>query len=496
MSIDNKKINIVSDVNFDGNNITDVKINAQENIISNLEVSNFKSGVIQTTVRDTTNALDTAIPTEKAVSEALSNIQFYNPEFGFRKASYVIGEGSDIGYDDNIVSLPFWEHASVGTLIFVNGDLLNLMQEYELINSNSIYMRQSLQTDDVISIINGLDILSRITGVTGTDISCGDYINESVLIFKNGKLLTENDDYTTNQGTITFTVSLVQSDQIILTRIVTNINKISGQSGTELTYEGPEDNIVFKNGKLLSLGIDYEVEEINVQQSQYKLVFEDSLISTDIIFMIYNEPYSLYTLLGDKQDKLPIYQAGKVLGTDGNKLQWVNAGGGSSYNAGSGIYIEDDEIGINKNTAFYNHLYINSKDDNVQDSDISFDENTFFTYTGGADNNFYNFIYMNGTWNLRVMDYSLNPPDWNYIGEVDLADYGITYSGTPFENAWFILAGNYLTGKTSFRILFINFSNVFLNGLLLTEDLDFTRNNDTITFINYTLKATDRIQVI
>lgn len=75
MSIDNKKINIVSDVNFDGNNITDAKINAQENTISNLEVSNFKSGVIQTTVRDTTNALDTAIPTEKAVSEALSNIQ-------------------------------------------------------------------------------------------------------------------------------------------------------------------------------------------------------------------------------------------------------------------------------------------------------------------------------------------------------------------------------------------------------------------------------------
>jgi len=75
MSIDNKKINIVSDVNFDSNNITDAKINAQENTISNLEVSNFKSGVIQTTVRDTTNALDTVIPTEKAVSEALSNIQ-------------------------------------------------------------------------------------------------------------------------------------------------------------------------------------------------------------------------------------------------------------------------------------------------------------------------------------------------------------------------------------------------------------------------------------
>lgn len=170
--------------------------------------------------------------------------------------------------------------------------------------------------------------------------------------------------------------------------------------------------------------------------------------------------------------------------------------GGSSYTAGGGLYIDNNEIGMNRNTAFYNHLYINSKDENIQDSDISFDESTFFTYTGGADNNFYNFIYMNNTWNLRVRDYSTDPWGWNYIGEVDLADYGITYSGVPFENGWFILAGNYLTGKTNFTVVRLSFSNVFLNGILLTEDLDFTRIGNTITFINYTLKSTDRIQVI
>lgn len=189
------------------------------------------------------------------------------------------------------------------------------------------------------------------------------------------------------------------------------------------------------------------------------------------------------TKLNDKQLLNPLPpqtdNSGKFLTTNGTTTSWAEV-----------------QVGIDGNTAFYNHLYINSKDDNIQDSDISFDENTFFTYTGGADNNFYNFIYMNSTWNLRVMDYSTDPWDWNYIGEVDLADYGITYNGTPFENGWFILAGNYLTGKTSFRILLIDFSNVFLNGLLLTEDLDFTRNDDTITFIDYTLKATDRIQVI
>ena len=70
-----KQIKVVSDLDINNSIVTNANINAQNNTITNLEVSNFKSGVIQTTVRDTTNALDTAIPTEKAVSEALSNIQ-------------------------------------------------------------------------------------------------------------------------------------------------------------------------------------------------------------------------------------------------------------------------------------------------------------------------------------------------------------------------------------------------------------------------------------
>lgn len=497
--------------------------------------------------------------------------------YGYQVLNFIVGE--DIQIEDNHqLNFDFLVRISTGTLIFRNGQLLELMEDYDIPNNTSLYIYDTLANNDKISIINGLSKLTTITGIIGNTIHCNYYINENTLIFKNGLLLSD-EDYHTNNGDIIFEQNLVSSDKITLIKCVTNTFHNTEVSGSTFSYEGPFNNLVFKNGQLLISDIDYEIESMD-EESHVTLRFFEPL-NNDIISMIYNEPYSLYALFGDKQNSLPLYENGKVLGTDGHQLKWIaqdyndltnkptinNAtlsgnssssdlglqdtlvsgtniktinnqsilgsgniniqggtdlpdqtgqsgkflttdgtnllwgtpqGGGNSYTAGGGLYIDNNEIGINKNTAFYNHLYINSKDDNIQDSDISFDENTFFTYTGGADNNFYNFIYMNGAWNLRIMDYSKDPQQdpWDYIGEVDLADYGITYLGTPFENGWFILAGNYLTGKTNFTVVRLSFSNVFLNGLLLTEDLDFTRNNNTITFIDYTLKATDRIQIL
>ena len=495
--------------------------------------------------------------------------------YGYQVLNFIVGE--DIQIEDNHqLNFDFWVRISTGTLIFRNGQLLELMEDYDIPNNTSLYIHDTLANNDKISIINGLSKLTTITGIIGNTIHCNYYINENTLIFKNGLLLSD-EDYHTNNGDIIFEQNLVSSDKITLIKCVTNTFHNTEVSGSTFSYEGPFNNLVFKNGQLLISDIDYEIESMD-EESHVTLRFFEPL-NNDVISMIYNEPYSLYALFGDKQNSLPLYENGKVLGTDGHQLKWITQdynnltnkptinnvalsgnssssdlglqdilisgtniktinnqsilgsgnidiqggtdlpdqtgqsgkflttdgtnlswgtpqGGGSSYTAGGGLYIDNNEIGINKNTAFYNHLYINSKDDNIQDSDISFDENTFFTYTGGADNNFYNFIYMNGTWNLRVMDYSTDPWDWDYIGEVDLADYGIIYNDTPFENGWFILAGNYLTGKTSFTVIMLSFSNVFLNGILLTEGLDFIRNDNTITFINYTLKATDRIQIL
>ena len=52
--------------------LTNKTINADNNTITNLETDNFKSGVIQTTLRPTTTASDTAIASEKAIATALA----------------------------------------------------------------------------------------------------------------------------------------------------------------------------------------------------------------------------------------------------------------------------------------------------------------------------------------------------------------------------------------------------------------------------------------
>ena len=54
--------------------LTNKTIDADDNTISDLTTSNLKSGVLQTTVRGTASASDTAIPTEKAVATAISGM--------------------------------------------------------------------------------------------------------------------------------------------------------------------------------------------------------------------------------------------------------------------------------------------------------------------------------------------------------------------------------------------------------------------------------------
>ena len=52
--------------------LTNKTIDADDNTIKDLTVANLKSGVLQTTVRDTSTALNTTIASEKAIATALA----------------------------------------------------------------------------------------------------------------------------------------------------------------------------------------------------------------------------------------------------------------------------------------------------------------------------------------------------------------------------------------------------------------------------------------
>ena len=54
--------------------IDHAEIDADDNVITNLETDNFKTGVIQTTLRDSSSASDTALASEKAVRTAIDSI--------------------------------------------------------------------------------------------------------------------------------------------------------------------------------------------------------------------------------------------------------------------------------------------------------------------------------------------------------------------------------------------------------------------------------------
>lgn len=170
----------------------------------------------------------------------------------------------------------------------------------------------------------------------------------------------------------------------------------------------------------------------------------------------------------------------------------VGGGSGSSYTAGAGIdeeeLAENNKIALKTNWVFRNNLYIN-ENSSIPSNKITIDNDIFFEYVNYPDNIFIGFQYDGTNW--KVND-----------NVIDLEDYGITidssYSLSSDDN--FIVAGNYIANKNEFEVIFLEFANVFLNGLLLCENIDYTLETTEmgikITFIDYTLKSTDRIQVL
>lgn len=333
----NKQIKVVADTDFNSNKIINARISGSDNLITGVnkvdDVKVNNTSILQSRVANI-NFAENCNNIQTTVQEGSIYTDFKG--IGIIKNSYKIGDpNTEIQQSDNTISFPESEHISTGTLIFKNGTLLNFSTDYTIIASNCINLIETPVTNDIISVINGLSILSKISNINDNRIVCEDFINDSTLVFKNGKLLSnvgDQKDYTITGNTITFTLNLNTSDIIVLIKSVTNSDTFSEQYGKFLEYEGPYDNLVFKNGNFLAKDIDYQVELLGT--NHYRLNFITTLTTTDVVRLIYNELNSIYTLLGDKQNSLPTYQTGKVLGTDGKKLSWVTVQSGLPSQSG------------------------------------------------------------------------------------------------------------------------------------------------------------------
>ena len=334
MSIDNKKINIVSDVNFDSNNITDAKINAQENTISNLEVSNFKSGVIQTTVRDTTNALDTVIPTEKAVSEALSNIQVNVVE---------LDEGTNI---DNLRQEgTFFIKNPTGTLPSAVSTSRTywcvITQEkcYDDLNLGTYWYLQTVKFT-YLDMGPGMGTLPswqtytrQITDyqyVTGNMWQRLDNIAEKVfdvsLTNSNANTTVSLSSYSNNEYLSVVSVGMISGGEI---RTVSTLNLDEGLLGS--------CRVIFKTGSgVFSITLSYYLSAQLLNGD----ILTNYSFKSDTLYCIYfqqssNTKYSVQVIEIDKpfvQEYFPSQtgQSGKFLTTNGSTLSWATVQGGGS----------------------------------------------------------------------------------------------------------------------------------------------------------------------
>ena len=335
MSIDNKKINIVSDVNFDGNNITDAKINAQENTISNLEVSNFKSGVIQTTVRDTTNALDTVIPTEKAVSEALSNIQVNVVE---------LEEGTNI---DNLRQEgTFFIKNPTGTLpsaVSTSGTYWCVVTQekcYDDLNLGTYWYLQTVKFT-YLGMGPGMGTLpswqTYTRQITDYQYTMGnmwqrlDNVAEKVfnvsLANPNANATISLSSYSNDEYLSVVSVGMVSGGEI---RTVSTLNLDSGLSGS--------CRIIFKTGSgivSLTLGAYISAQLLNADILTNYSFKSNTLYDIHFQKTSYTNSYYVQVTEIDKpfvQEYFPSQtgNSGKFLTTDGTTMSWAEAQGGDS----------------------------------------------------------------------------------------------------------------------------------------------------------------------
>lgn len=501
--ITNKQVKIVSNVNFNNKEIENAKIDGRKNQLVNTvnDVQIDEQSVVENNVASIYLAGG-----DNIFSYLEGNAVFTNfSGFGFKKQSYILTKNhnyddskyAQLDVDNHHIYFSYDVRISTGTLIFRNGQLLNLIDDYNIINTCNISINSILSEGDIITVINGLSILSKITNIDSNIIHCNYYINDNIIIFKNGLILSNHGDYELEQNDIRFTTRLNSNDKIVIIRCVTNIIPINVEEQSEyLNYEGPFDNIIFRNGLLLSTGMDYEIVDY-LGQSTWKIKFTTPLQIDEQLLFINNEPYSIYALLGDKQNALPLYEPGKILSNDGNQLKWVDPSGGKD----DGVFYpkNDEELkeiingqewggtidfgAFDWNTVDPNGYVINGKSFNIR--------NVSFGWVPTQFRWFKSSLFTLNNAQLWCNNFVLNVNVQYNPGEEDPTQYAplIRVNNGTFQCQFGMIQVNQATGIDKVVIFEANNSNIDINNYAISL-IGFDENKpDNVHRIGYIIES-------
>lgn len=273
-----------------------------------------------------------------------------NTYINFKGTQYIVKFSySDLTEDNRtiVLELPISEH----TPIFLNGVLQILGHDYDykvLENPGSNKLKVELKfkrvinnddtiTDANIYIIPGLSYTAFYDcPVDQNTILVGRNIQQNTLVFRNGKLenlspnFEEEDGYRIiNNDTLQFKNNFTSNENVAV--IFNYNNKLSvfldePVDSYDFGVYIPDDTLIFKNGQLLGQYVDWDrtKDETGDDTDDTTIRFTSILTANEWLVASIQAPESIYNMISEKQDVLPNLIPNKVLGNDGNKVQWVD----------------------------------------------------------------------------------------------------------------------------------------------------------------------------
>ena len=192
--------------------------------------------------------------------------------------SWGVGDDNMFAPGDEIDFNETHMNVTEGTLIFRNGQLIDL-DDY-VIDNNVVTFNTELQEGDIVSLLNGWNIFKKITGFIGTELEIDFNFEQRVLIFKNGILLSqdneedeEHKDYYFQDGKLIFTTALNEDDKLTFIRVNGFIDRREYHNGETQIFIDRDDILLFRDGILQ--GQSYEDEEGQLPEN-YDYVIKDN----------------------------------------------------------------------------------------------------------------------------------------------------------------------------------------------------------------------------